>query len=241
MVRRRNHITIMETSNYDQQTINSRNPLARYAHRTRVKRSVQLATPRVGLGKIMDYGCGSGVFVSKMNSIREGAAVGYEPYMTERAVDGLPIYADFVEVERHGPYHTVTLFETIEHLTDSELDEFLERCGTVLVPGGVILISAPIEIGPALLLKEANRSVLRFKAPEYGFMEFLKAVILGIPGRRAPDIKTSHRGFDFRRSIRYLEMKGWSAEVLGYSPIPMGTWYGNSQVFLAMRKDGSRE
>jgi hypothetical protein len=79
----------METSNYDQQTINSRNPLARYAHRTRVKRSVQLATPRVGLGKIMDYGCGSGVFLSKMNSIREGAAVGYEPYMTERAVDGL--------------------------------------------------------------------------------------------------------------------------------------------------------
>lgn len=219
-------------SNYDAQTINSRNPLARFAHRTRVKKSVGYAKGLVQRGKILDYGCGSGVFINEMNKLQAGTAFGYEPFMAERTQGGLPIYRDFDDLKPHGPFATVALFETLEHLSDGELSEFLGRAGEVLQDDGQILISAPIEIGPALFLKEFNRFILKLKKPEHGLAEFMKAALTGKAAGRAPNIKTSHKGFDFRAASRTIESHGWKVSVLGFSPIPFVGWYGNSQVFL---------
>ena len=71
-------------SNYDAQTINSRNPIARFSHRTRVEKSIGLAKDRIEFGRFLDYGCGSGVFVERMNRLRSEIAYGYEPFMEER-------------------------------------------------------------------------------------------------------------------------------------------------------------
>jgi 2-polyprenyl-3-methyl-5-hydroxy-6-metoxy-1,4-benzoquinol methylase len=139
-------------------------------------------------------------------------------------------------VKKQAPFGTITLFETIEHLSDVELGDFLRRSSSVLADKGKILISAPVEIGPALLLKELNRSLLRCKKSEYRFWEFFKAAVFGIPPQRANDIKRSHRGFDFRKAIRDIETKGWTVSILGFSPIPLLGWYGNSQVFLLAQK-----
>ena len=59
-------------SSYESNTVNARNPIARYAHRNRIKRSVELACQKSGNGKVLDYGCGSGVFVREMNSFESG-------------------------------------------------------------------------------------------------------------------------------------------------------------------------
>lgn len=225
-------------SNYDARTINSRNPLARYAHRTRVKKSVGFASAHIARGKILDYGCGSGVFVNEMNKLQDGVAFGYEPFMAERTKTGLPIYREFEDLKPFGPFATVTLFETLEHLSDTELDEFLQRAADALQPDGQILISAPIEIGPALFLKEFNRFILRMKKPEHGFGEFMKASLIGRPAARAANIKTSHKGFDFRAASRKIEARGWKISILGFSPIPLIGWYGNSQVFLLANRQG---
>ncbi|MGG1948783.1 hypothetical protein AB1286_28910 [Trinickia sp. NRRL B-1857] len=126
----------------------------------------------------------------------------------------------------------VTLFETIEHLHQEELVDFLPTCDRVLGLDGGILISGPIEIGPALLLKEANRSVLHFRRPEHGLLELAKASVLDIRASRATDIKRSHKGFDFRKAISAIDTLGWGAEILHFGPLPIGTWYGNSQFYL---------
>lgn len=223
-------------SEYDAATINSPNPLARHAHRTRVRRSLGFVRERLDAGKVLDYGCGSGVMVASLLEDKPDCAVGYEPFMEERCQPDLPIYKTFDEVRDQGPFATVTLFETIEHLSDGECDEFLAACESVLADDGQLLISGPIEIGPALFLKEANRFWLRMKWSEHGPIEFLQASLFGVPARRAENIKTSHRGFDFRRAMRYLKEKGWESEVLAYSPLPIGTWYGNSQVFFRARR-----
>lgn len=219
-------------SEYDAATINSPNPLARYAHRTRVRRSLGYVRARLDGGRVLDYGCGSGVMVAALVDERPGCAVGYEPFMAERCRPGLPIYATREELRREGPFATVTLFETIEHLSDDELGVFLADCQELLAPAGAILVSAPIEVGPALFLKESHRFLLRFRPSEHRPLEFLKASLFGVPARRAPDIKTSHRGFDFRRAMQSLARRGWRTEVLAYGPLPIGTWYGNSQVFF---------
>lgn len=233
-------------SNYDAETINSRNPIARYAHRNRVERSVSLALPLLddmkasgGGGRLLDFGCGSGVFVARISALRPLSAFGFEPFMTERTQTALPIATTMAGAEANGPYSLVTLLETIEHLTDLELQSFLDFAARVLEPEGKILVSAPIEIGPALFAKDANRFWLRGRRSEHGALEFAKAAFLGIPARRAQDIKGSHRGFDFRQAVQSLRRAGWESHVLSYGPLPVPTWYGNSQVFLTAFRETS--
>jgi len=223
---------------YDRQTVNSPNPLARYAHRSRLAKSLQLATAKRWYGKVLDYGCGSGAFIEQMNRITPGCAIGYEPFMTERSASDLPIFTDLskLKAEDHK-FGLITLFETIEHLTDSEIASFLEDCIELLSQDGGIIVSGPIEIGPALILKEMNRSVLRFHRSSYGLMEFLKASLLGIAGNRPENIKITHKGFDFREAIVFVRNRAWTVEVIEYGPLPFNTWYGNSQFYLWITKD----
>lgn len=222
--------------NYDANTINSVNPLARYAHQTRVKNAIRIAEERIPEGRILDYGCGSGVFINEVNKMKPETAFGYEPYMESRTAEGLPIFKEFDSMRAHAPYATVTLFETIEHLWDDEILEFLDRSAQMLTDDGCVVISGPIEIGPALLLKEFNRLVIRRKNNGYRVLELLKAALLGVPARRAEDVKTSHRGFDFRQAIKKIEDAGWDVEVLHFSPFRFMGWYGNSQVFMRATK-----
>lgn len=126
-------------STYESNTINARNPIVRYAHRNRIRRSIQLASNKRGVGRVLDYGCGPGVFVSEMNSLEFGSAVGYEPFMIERCKDGLPVFSDFEEINKNGPYSLITLFETIEHLSDSEICAFLNVCEKSLSKFGGVL------------------------------------------------------------------------------------------------------
>ena len=65
-------------------------------------------------------------------------------------------------------------------------------------------MSVPIMTGPAMLLKELSRSILFRRRSDMTASESLKAAFLGIPARRADDIKTSQRGFDWRLTRQTL-------------------------------------
>ena len=47
-------------------------------------------------------------------------------------------------------------FETLEHVDDHVLEEFISFCERSLRAGGVLIISVPIMVGPILLLKYPN-------------------------------------------------------------------------------------
>jgi hypothetical protein len=104
----------------------------------------------------------------------------------------------------------------------------------VLTPEGRLLMSIPIEIGPAVLAKEISRCILHRRHLEMSVSELLKAAILGIPARPAEDRKGSHRDFDWR-NIRKILAEIFPCEHIEFSPLPMRTWYGQSQVFMVFR------
>jgi cyclopropane fatty-acyl-phospholipid synthase-like methyltransferase len=82
--------------------------------------------------KLLDYGCGSGAFIGAIQGVNQIEAIGYEPYMNERIERDLKIYSDFPFVEDYAPFDIVTLFETLEHLDEEELNDFLRRADKLL-------------------------------------------------------------------------------------------------------------
>jgi 2-polyprenyl-3-methyl-5-hydroxy-6-metoxy-1,4-benzoquinol methylase len=226
---------------YEQQTVDRRNPIARFTHQTRMRKSKRLVMQHLtASGIVLDYGCGQGRFlhdlaihIKNRQPHAQVSLLGYDPFMTTKFED-YRIVSDVNEFDAES-VDILTSLEVCEHLTDAELQEFIDLGRKVLTPEGRLLVSVPIEIGPAVLAKEISRCILHRRHLEMSVSELLKAAILGIPARRAEDRKSSHRGFDWR-NIRRILAETFPCEHIEFSPLPMPTWYGQSQVFMVFRK-----
>ncbi|GHU75186.1 hypothetical protein FACS189461_0950 [Spirochaetia bacterium] len=227
---------IKGTRRYEEHTINSSNLIARFSHRKRIEKSIEYIVPRLESGNVLDYGCGTGVVVSILNKIKPNSAYGYEPFHIERFEKNAPVYSRYDDILQFAPYKTVIISEVLEHLSMFSIDEFLSRCNELFEGGHSIYISVPVEIGPALFMKEIHRFFTN-KKPNYKLLELIKAGFFGIPAGRVTNADYyDHKGFDFRQLIRLLKSKGYTITILGYSPLSIGTWYGNSQVFFKAEK-----
>ena len=129
----------------------------------------------------------------------------------------------------------ITSLEVCEHLDDAATARFVRFIAEKLKPDGKILVTVPIMIGPAVLVKELSRMVLFRRASDTGFGELLKAAFFCIPPRRAEAIAGSHRGYDWRVTHRILSEK-FRCEKLLFSPLPFVGGYGNSQAMMVFRK-----
>jgi len=229
-----------KTKTYDDRTINSPNIFARYSHRKRIANVLRQVSKRLDFGKILDYGCGSGVLISELNEMKANCAIGYEPFLSawHGHKEGLPIYVDYADVLANAPYATITILEVLEHVGWDKMSNVFDNFRELLTPDGIVIVSVPIEIGPAVLLKHFNR--LRYDKGQHvgihdNFLELISAAFFGAVGYRDP-LKGSHKNFDFRHLIKFAKSRDWQIKILGYSPIPIIGWYGNSQVMFTMER-----
>jgi SAM-dependent methyltransferase len=225
------------TVSYAAQTLDTPNPIARYAHRQRYKASFDRVTGEVRDGAtVFDYGCGQGDFLNTLADLRPDLTlIGFDPESGHEA-ERYTASDDPSTVEA-ASVDLVCCFETLEHLYDAEITSFLGTADRVLVPGGEILISVPVIGGPTLLLKEANRAVLFRRRSDYAPRELLAAALAGRPAPRPDDIRVTHKGFDFRALLARLGERFEVADVT-CSPFPALPWWLNSQVFARLRRPG---
>jgi 2-polyprenyl-3-methyl-5-hydroxy-6-metoxy-1,4-benzoquinol methylase len=214
---------------YDRQTINSRNPLARFAHRSRVTKSVALAEkylPQKGV--VVDFGAGTGLFLSTLGDRRSDVALyAVEPVMPH-TIDSRIHYVPNLETLGLEA-DLISAFEVCEHLTDAEIEQFLSDAHQSIRTNGRLIISVPIMIGGALILKELNTSLLFRRASEYLMTELL-AGVFGGKVQRPTNRGQTHKGFDFRW-LREKIRDRFSIEAEILSPLPL-PWWANSQVFF---------
>jgi SAM-dependent methyltransferase len=103
----------------------------------------------IGAGPCLDVGASTGAFVA---AAREAGLEAEGIELSARAVEiarqaGLPVQrARLEEFEPRAPLHTVTAFDTIEHLLEPAV--LLERARAWLVSGGVLAMTLP-DIGSA--------------------------------------------------------------------------------------------
>lgn len=216
---------------YDRQTLDTPNPIARFAHRARFARSLAFIGGLPPGAAILDYGCGEGRFLSSIERRWPGKyrLMGYEPFMS-RAFDGYSIVSGADDVADES-LHAMTCLEVCEHLDGDEVSELARFARLKLRRDGMLVVSVPIMTGPVLALKEMNRCLLHRRVPEHSLGELFGSVFLGLRPSRASNIKTSHKGYDYRETLVRLSGE-FGLLRLDYSPFRPLPSLLNSQVFM---------
>jgi 2-polyprenyl-3-methyl-5-hydroxy-6-metoxy-1,4-benzoquinol methylase len=224
----------MRIVSYAAQTVDSPNPLARFAHRSRIRLALrytkQLCRDR---GTVVDFGAGPGLFISTLKSDRPDInVIGFEPFMKPE-YPGLH-YVETMASVAPGSVQVFTAFEVCEHLYAHELQVFLADAQRILAPDGALLISVPIMYGLAILPKSLNW-MMRARSLSAGYsLKDTASSLLGRPIGRPENPRNTHQGFDFRE-LRTLLQGGFSIERTLLSPIGAAPWWLNSQVFFICR------
>ena len=116
--------------------MDSPNPLARFAHRARTGTALAVAAsaaPRDG--RVLDYGCGPGLFLRTLGDRRPDLELlGYDPYFPEGPAPGVTLLDDMGPVPDRS-IGLFTAFEACEHMTEDELDDFLDQAVRTLTAG----------------------------------------------------------------------------------------------------------
>jgi SAM-dependent methyltransferase len=219
---------------YRQQTLDTRNPIARFAHRQRYAHSLEHVARSVrDTGVVLDYGCGDGAFLNALAEMRPDLTLyGFDPESNH--VPDRYTLIDDVDLVADGSVDLVCCYETLEHLYDKEIAQFVGQTLRVLGDGGEVSISVPVIGGPTLLLKEVNRMVMFRRRTDYSAGELLRAAFLGKAAARPDDIRVTHKGFDFRALVARLDDDMVVVD-RGLTPFPRLPWWANSQVFLRLR------
>lgn len=220
---------------YDRQTVGSRNPAKRLAHRSRLRRASDITDdllPKAGC--LLDFGAGAGKFLRDLHVRRPDATLfGYDKFKGEshQGINYLTTMSDLPD----RSLDVLTAFEVLEHVIDEDRESFIREARRLLKNGGWLIVSVPIMYGPITLVKEASQMISRRRGMEYSLPE-LGRVLTGRPIPRPPttDRYQTHKGFDFRQ-LRSRLSRDFSIEKEILSPFPALPWILNSQMFFIAR------
>ena len=114
---------------YDLYTFNSKNPLARFAHRSRYKLGLKLIYENKD---VLDFGCGDGRFLHELSQRKNtGKLIGYEPFLKDKISNNIAIYKNWNKIvaksEQLGGFDNVVCFEVLEHLNLKNQIKLLNR------------------------------------------------------------------------------------------------------------------
>ncbi|MEO8130693.1 MAG: class I SAM-dependent methyltransferase [Bryobacteraceae bacterium] len=81
--------------------------------------------------RILDYGCGAGLFVNFLRGHGFRDVFGYDAFVSEYLANA----------EREAPYDAVVSYDVIEH--DDDTRKFMRSLADLVKPGGVLVIGTP--------------------------------------------------------------------------------------------------
>jgi SAM-dependent methyltransferase len=217
---------------YERRTTHSRNPLARFSHRARVKQALALIRRYLPEeGAMLDFGCAGGELLRQVRAgFPEARLYGLDPFSAPG--DGYTHLRSPAECNSLL-FDVITAFEVLEHLDATRTDDFFSLVSEHLAPGGICIVSAPNMLGPALLPKLLHAMAAGGSALNYNAKEALGAGLLLRSPTRLPPSRAGtmrHKGYDWRHSrTRIADRFDIVSE--RFTPLPQLWWGFNSQWF----------
>jgi len=206
-------------------------------HWAALKYAAALVQPPTGT--VVEIGCGEGYLIPTLSKyFDQVVAVDVSEKMLNaaRAYFSFPnttFVLDDIMSPQHpeliaAQYDWVICLEVIEHLPQCKAG--VDNMIRLLRPGGMLLLSMPVEVGVPLLLKEMGRTVFYRKSSGWKWNHFVRKLLgdrLSVPRRNYG----SHMGFDYREVLH--EIRGPSTEVKNVSFFPK---YINLRVYALIQK-----
>ena len=253
---------LLEQGHYARKQIFSRNPIVAFSHGRRFVVARELVADRAG-GALLDYGCGDGTFVALAHDLfRESVGADIDATQVLGCSERLGGLAGvrFVTIGaladpgHGGHYDAIVCMEVLEHCPTDLQARVLADIDRLSAPGGLVVISVPIETGPTLAVKQAVRAAAALAGQKeyshrerYAPGEFVRMLFAGRGSRipreeftaTAPDGTVArfhgHKGFNWRILERMIAAT-FVIERRLYSPVRYtGPWL-NSQVWFVCRK-----
>jgi len=233
---------------YSERLINGGSVLTRFSHRRRYENVLGLMKHLRG-ARALDFGCGDGWILREAYDrglISFGVGVDTsEPALAECATRfasaaGLRCAspADLPSLVEDASCDLAICTETLEHVQDPR--SFIDMMLRYVRPGGEILVTVPIEVGPSLLLKQfgrhlANRTTGAYGSEPYSARELVSAAVFwdarSFPSSHLDSQATmwGHKGFDYR-TIEALFAPQIEVVERVFTPFPPLGPYANSTV-----------
>jgi SAM-dependent methyltransferase len=212
----------IEEGHYARKQLFSQSWLIAWSHRRRFQVGLRLASALAGK-RLLDYGSGDGTFLALLmaqaNAPSEavGAEIddgqvndcktrlGSDPRLSFIRTDNLS-----PETDTHS-FDGLVCMEVLEHVVDWA--PLFERWRWLVKPGGLILVSVPVETGLALVGKQVARRIAGWRgigdypgiAP-YSWSEYLRSVFAGTSQHIPRPVHRNaagagghcHKGFNWR-------------------------------------------
>lgn len=228
-----------------------------WSHQSRFDTALRLIgkNPR----KLLDYGCGDGTFLAiASETIVEGCGADITPdqiydcrvRLSSRKNLRFSLVRELTGTDQDGAYDVVTCMETLEHCTDPFVEVVLGDLDRLCAPGGRVIISVPIEVGPSFLLKQAIRTLAGWRGlgdyrhyETYSMRDAVKMLFAGRdtfiqrPVYGGPESPThSHYGFNWRR-MRVRVAHHFRIQRTLFSPVGfLGGWVSSQAWFVCQSK-----
>ena len=250
-------MTAITEGKYYQKQFGCDSNIIAWSHRSRFEAALRSIGSQQ---KLLDYGCGDGTFLS-MAADRVASGHGAD-IATDQVKDCQTRFADVQNIRfstiaeiadpaHTGAYDLVTCMEALEHCTDPIVEVVLKDLARLVAADGRVIISVPIEIGPAFLLKLFLRKLAAMRGlSDYRYYESYSLAnaikMIFATGNTAVDRPIygepnephhSHYGFNWR-SMRERVREHLSVEQTLFSPLPWsGGWFSSQVWFICKPLD----
>lgn len=238
---------------YTERIFHGGNRLTRWSHRRRSSADTTILAGR-RYERVADVGAADGWFLRALidAGIAERATgidvdpdevdAGRTRSANHPTLDFVLADSEGLEPLRHS-FDLVVCLATLEHVEDPT--SVLDTVVSLTQPGGEALIEVPVEVGPALLVKQAARWAANrggdYGYERYGWRELVKAGVLWQTDGIERINLHSHKGFDYRAMRRLvaervvIDRTRWSpVTMLGPVAASAVTWLGHTPAVTTM-------
>jgi 2-polyprenyl-3-methyl-5-hydroxy-6-metoxy-1,4-benzoquinol methylase len=249
----------LQTGHYARKQLFSRNRILQWSHSRRYAMARRIVKPYAG-GNLLDFGCGDATFLAMVHDLFPRATgADLDPTIVEDCRSRLQDFpglsfaltGDLARPEHQGAYDVVLCTEVLEHCLDDAVEAVLDDLSRAVSATGTVIISVPIEIGPALAVKQLVRAIAAWQhlgdyqyREKYTLAEFrtmlmadehsrIERPVYSYPREPGPEVKShGHKGFNWRILESKIRRR-FDVRELRFSPLDgAGKWFASQVWFI---------